>query len=72
MNERNRPSSKKRGGDRRWRKLRRQPICEMEGCQAYAVDVHYLIAKSEGGLDSFENLQALCKRHQIIISFYGG
>ncbi len=44
----------------------------MEGCQGYAVEVHDLITESEGGPDSFDNLQMLCKRHYAGIMRCGG
>jgi 5-methylcytosine-specific restriction protein A len=64
----NRASANKRGYGSRWRRLRRmvlarQPlcvICEQHGRIEPAVDVHHIRAKRDGGLDTFENLQALC------------
>ena len=75
--ERNRPSSTKRGYGRRWAKrrmmvLRRHPGCEMEECQELATEVHHILPKKERGPDSFENLQALCKKHHTMITFCGG
>ena len=61
--DQNRPSSTKRGYGRRWAKLRmmvlrRQPVCP---CGALATEVDHINPKRQGGEDSFENLQGLCK-----------
>ena len=60
-----RPSAARRGYDRRWRKLRRMvlaatPICETEGCERAATDVHHIRRLAAGGDDTLDNLQALC------------
>ena len=64
-----RPSAQARGYGRRWRRLRkmvlaRQPLCEdciERGQVTPASEVHHIVPRVEGGPDSFENLQALCK-----------
>ena len=60
-----RPSSARRGYDRRWRKLRRMvlaahPICQADGCEHAATDVHHIKRRAAGGDDTDDNLQALC------------
>ena len=58
-----RPSAAKRGYGRSWQRLRkmvlaRHPICP---CGAAATEIDHIVPKSEGGDDSADNLQALCK-----------
>jgi 5-methylcytosine-specific restriction protein A len=64
-----RGSSAARGYGSRWRKLRemvlrREPFCRMcraEGRLTPATEVDHIVPKRDGGTDSFDNLQALCK-----------
>lgn len=51
-----------------WRRLRlmvlrRNPFCTVEGCDLVAVDVDHIKPVAEGGEDSFDNLQGLCRHH---------
>jgi 5-methylcytosine-specific restriction enzyme A len=65
-----RPSASGRGYDAKWRSLRlmflrRNPICIdpfhiHAGAVVPATDVDHIIAKRNGGRDTFENFQALC------------
>ena len=71
--EDHRPSAALRGYDRRWRRLRRmvlarEPLCR--ACRAMApprytpsTQVDHIVPKSEGGPDTFANLQGLCATH---------
>jgi 5-methylcytosine-specific restriction protein A len=75
-----RASSSSRGYGYRWRKirmafLRSHPLCEV--CKAAsrvseATEVHHKVAKRNGGSDSFDNLQALCKPCHSGITARGG
>lgn len=68
-----RGSSAQRGYDARWRRLRRmvlarQPLCAdpfgvhaERGELVPATEVDHIVAKSQGGDDSMNNLQGLCK-----------
>lgn len=63
-----RGSSAERGYGHRWRKLRlmklrRNPVCESQGCDQPATEVDHIIPKRDGGRDTMANLQSLCKRH---------
>lgn len=58
-------------GLRVWRNLRDSyirdhPYCEAPGCRAPATDVDHKIARRDGGLDTYSNLQSLCHRHHSI------
>ena len=64
--ERTRASAPKRGYGHQWAKirrmvLRRQPICITPGCNSLATEVDHIKAKRQGGTDSMDNLQGLCK-----------
>lgn len=66
--EQARPNAYQRGYDRRWAKLRllvlrRYPICRLPECYAVATEVDHIVPKAQGGDDSMDNLQGLCKRH---------
>lgn len=58
-----------RGYDYRWTKLRlivlqREPLCRecmKNNIVTQATEVDHIIAKRNGGKDSFDNLQSLCK-----------
>ena len=71
-----RGTSSQRGYDSTWQKLRRmilagEPLCrrcqngggQMTGGRVItpATEVHHIIAKRNGGEDTFENLEPLCK-----------
>ena len=61
------PSSA-RGYGARWQRLRlvvlrRNPICQVEGCTQVATKVDHIVRRSNGGTDELENLQGLCKPH---------
>jgi len=46
--------------------LAQQPLCEdclAEGRVTIGGEVHHIIAKRDGGEDSFDNLMTLCKSH---------
>lgn len=66
-----RGSAASRGYDREWQRLRlmvlrREPLCRMcaeAGIITPATDVDHIIRKSDGGLDTFGNLQPLCHSH---------
>lgn len=63
-----RESASKRGYGRAWQKLRtfklnRQPMCEANGCWRHASEVDHIVPRARGGIDSYENLQSLCKTH---------
>ena len=59
---------------KRWILLRRRklflsPLCEWEGCDEIATDVHHVQALQAGGLPySLSNLQALCHSHHSRIT----
>jgi 5-methylcytosine-specific restriction enzyme A len=60
---RERGSAHAQGYGRRWQRMRimvlnREPLCRI--CLAPATDVDHILPRKRGGLDSFENLQALC------------
>ena len=65
VREKGRPSASERGYGSRWRKLRvmvlhRYPLCN--DCQRKpSQDVDHIIPKAEGGEDTMENLQGLCR-----------
>lgn len=67
--DRERGSAAARGYDRRWQRLRLMYLrsnpfcadCAAAGQVTQATEVHHKIAKRDGGLDQWENLQALCK-----------
>lgn len=69
-----------RGYGRRWRKVRamvlgQHPVCaecERQGRVTLATDVHHKIAKRDGGLDTFDNLEPLCHRCHSRITGQGG
>jgi len=52
--------------------LRSHPICEEPGCGQAATDVHHRVAKRDGGLDQFKNLEALCHSHHSKRTAAGG
>lgn len=57
-------SAAARGYDRTWRRLRRMvlnrsPLCAE--CGDPAIEVHHVIALADGGENTFENLESLCK-----------
>lgn len=59
-----RPHSAGRGYGHNWRKLRRMvlarsPLCA--DCGDAATEVHHLVSFADGGMNTDENLQALCK-----------
>lgn len=64
-----RPSAAKRGYDRTWQRLRlmvlaRDPICRWhEGCKEPSTESDHIVPKRQGGRNTMENLQGLCKRH---------
>lgn len=62
--DRERGSSSQRGYGANWRRIRDVIMAERgicESCRAGpATDVHHLIKKADGGLDTRENLVALC------------
>lgn len=65
-----RPSSTKRGYDRRWERTRASylashPTCEQHGCEEAAQDVHHLDGLGPLGPDGHDpgNLEALCHSH---------
>lgn len=68
--ERRRGTATERGYGSRWRKVRaaylhRQPLCEVDGCLAFATDVDHIDGlgpKGPRGHD-FGNLRALCHSH---------
>ena len=43
--------------------LRRDPICMVPGCNEPSTDADHIVPKSDGGDDSFGNLQGLCHGH---------
>lgn len=52
----------------KWRRLRRmvlrrQPMCQHPGCSELATEADHILAVANGGDNSFENLQGLCKSH---------
>lgn len=67
--EATRESAHNRGYDRRWARLRKmvlseEPLCRnhlSKGKAVPATEVDHIKSKEEGGDDSRENLQALCK-----------
>jgi len=65
-----RPSAAKRGYGRAWRRLRaaklaRDPICEIDGCDQPAVDVHHRVPVRVTGrvLVSLDELLSMCHSH---------
>lgn len=63
--EDNRPSSSRRGYNKRWQRiramyLRSNPICE--DCGHSATEVHHIKPLREGGTNHWENLAPLCKK----------
>ena len=63
-----RASPSRRGYGRRWQRLRmmvlrRDPICTVPGCLQSSTDADHIVPKRDGGTDSMDNLQGLCKRH---------
>lgn len=61
-----------RGYDSNWYKIRKRVMerggylcqtCKREGVLTKAVQVDHIIPKFKGGLDCFENLEAICLRH---------
>jgi hypothetical protein len=58
----------------RWRYARRrqlflEPLCELEGCDEIATDVHHRQAIQDGGeVWSLANLENLCHQHHLQIS----
>ena len=61
----NRPTAAARGYDKTWQRLRvmflrRHPMCSL--CHvAPASEAHHIMPLADGGLNSFDNLQAMCK-----------
>ena len=43
--------------------LRRDPICTVPGCIESSTDADHIVPKRDGGLDTLENLQGLCRGH---------
>ena len=71
--EAERPTSKERGYDAEWSKIRRaylaeQPMCEWSGCEHDATDVHHIVALNKGGTHDYDNLIALCHAHHSAIT----
>jgi 5-methylcytosine-specific restriction protein A len=66
-----RGTAAQRGYDATWHKLRRMQLsreplcrdCSQEHHVTLASEVHHIIAKRNGGEDSFNNLMSLCKTH---------
>lgn len=66
--DRQRGTASQRGYGAHWRKVRarvlsKHPLCAeclKHGIVAAATDVHHVIAKRNGGLDSEDNLEPLC------------
>lgn len=61
-----RSNSHARGYDYAWRRnrgyfLRENPVCQANACERPANEVDHIIPKRQGGTDSWDNLQALCK-----------
>lgn len=61
-----RPSAAMRGYGRRWQRLRlmvlrRDPICTVAYCDNPSTEADHITPISEGGTNSMENLQGLCK-----------
>ncbi len=61
-----RGSAASRGYGHNWRKLammvlNRDPICVKQGCNSEATEVDHIVPRRQGGEDSMENLQGLCK-----------
>ena len=56
---------------REWERVRQQVLerdgylCQVPGCTATATHVDHIIAKSIGGNDSLDNLQAMCAPHNL-------
>jgi 5-methylcytosine-specific restriction endonuclease McrA len=47
-------------------KLRAQPICEVDGCRMLATTVDHITPLAENGAEyDWENLQSLCREHDI-------
>lgn len=62
--ERDRGSSHARGYGAAWRKLRehilrRDPVCQAEGCEKPATDVDHIVTRRRGCTDDPNNLQSL-------------
>ena len=72
--DRARPGSAARGYGARWQRLRvmvlrRQPICCWPDCGEPATEVDHVVALANGGDESPDNLQGLCKRHHSMKTF---
>lgn len=69
--EAQRPTSRERGYDAKWTRVRREylkhnPVCAY--CDAEATDVHHLQSIRQGGTNDTSNLIALCHRHHSMIT----
>ena len=66
-----RVSASRRGYGARWRRLRLMFLranalcvdCRKNGFTVEATEVHHILARSMGGGDEWENLEALCRPH---------
>jgi 5-methylcytosine-specific restriction protein A len=63
-----RPNAAYRGYGSAWKRIRRaylavHPICEQDGCDSPATDVHHLDGRGPLGDNSDGNLEALCHAH---------
>lgn len=62
-------NSKRSGGSRAWRRLRRVVfneqggMCAVPGCPDLADQLDHIVPVSEGGTDERSNVQALCLDH---------
>jgi len=45
--------------------LRDSGMCQKPGCRASGTEVHHKIFRSQGGLDTMENLVLLCQEHHM-------
>lgn len=56
---------------RQWNAIRQQVlerdghVCVVPGCNAIATHVDHIVPKSLGGTDDLDNLQAMCRPHNL-------